>query len=190
MASIKATVTDSDALKKITPEMLAKYLQAHGWKWDHAQLYSRVEPAPGCGYWRIDTDKPWDEVVVPIEGYHDYSHRVSDAIRTLAQFEGRSQLDIYCEIVGKPTYEELEAELAAHKLALSVACDDEETSGGGCPLKDGSLLRCPFGNRYGDAACCEKEDENCYPALLLVWAWERLKGGPDWWAAKHGKEGE
>jgi hypothetical protein len=99
--TIRATITDGEALREITPEMLKRYLNAHGWQppgilhpywWRPAGSYALLSPREGC---------------------RDYALRVGEVIRALAQVEGRSELDIYCELVGKPTYEELEREVTA-----------------------------------------------------------------------------
>lgn len=97
--SLKATITDSEALRAITPEMMKAYLQAHGWKLDAGDLWGR---------WRMGAEYIFAELDI----FDDRAIRAAEALQTLAQIEDRSQLDIYCELVGKPTYEELEAELA------------------------------------------------------------------------------
>lgn len=95
--SLKATITDSEALRAITPEMLMNYLSAH----------YRNSPLPPA------------DILVPTRGSVDYAHRMWDAVNALARIEDRSQLDIYCELIGKPTYEELERELDALRHQLS-----------------------------------------------------------------------
>jgi hypothetical protein len=110
--SLKATITDSEALKKITPQQLKTYLRAHGWSFTCVEERRRLLVARGWEYWRNSADSS-SEVIIPTEGCADYSSRMAETMHLLAFTERRSQLDIYCELVGKPTYEELEAAVQA-----------------------------------------------------------------------------
>jgi len=100
--TIRATITDSEALREITPEQLTEYLQAHGWVFRSEGYASKGSKGwDSCAFW------------MPRAGRTDYHLRMRDALGALAQVEDRSELDIFCELVGKPTYEELEREVTA-----------------------------------------------------------------------------
>lgn len=180
MASIKAKIIDSEALKTVTRAALEGYLSNRGW-----QPPNDKNPY----YW--NPSLPDYGITVPNPAYRDYALRIGEVIAILARIEGRSQLDIYCELVGKPTYEELERELEAYKLALEVACT-EPTSELPCPitLSFPDRIPCPFDR--DDGFMCDRVTSGgvCWERALLRWAREFLKGGPTWRELRDGKDGE
>lgn len=104
---IKVKVVDREALLRITPEMLREYLEAHGW-----YRYSD-------GYWEKPiTDGGVRTVRVPWGGCRDYVLRMGEALHQCELVEGRSQLDIYCELVGEPVEVALGIDVA-HRIRIT-----------------------------------------------------------------------
>lgn len=74
--------------------MLCAYLKAH--KWVHEQTWrNRIM------VWSRKQDELTQEVLVPLRQHSDtYAVRVSEAVATLSKLDGRSQLDVYYDLIG------------------------------------------------------------------------------------------
>lgn len=106
---MKAKITDSQALRKITTDLIEDYLGRKGWGWSVGEDLK-------CAYWwYASPSRP--TLLLPFEGCSDYARRMAEILQELEEVEGRSQLDIYHDILGEPTYEELRRELDTLKLA-------------------------------------------------------------------------
>jgi hypothetical protein len=104
---IKVRVVDREALRRITPERLREYLEAHGWASGAGGYVDKVTHDWGsCAFW------------VPRAGCIDYDLRMYDALGALERDEGRSQLEIYCELVGEPVEVALGIDVE-HKITIS-----------------------------------------------------------------------
>lgn len=89
LRAVKATITDGYALGLLKPLDIMAYLREHGWQErDTTHCDIRV--------WRKDDV----EVLVLMTRFRDYAQRMGDTVRTLAEVEGRSQLDVYCDLMG------------------------------------------------------------------------------------------
>ena len=86
-------IKDSDALRRVTPAMLCAYLKAHDWV--HEQTWrNRIM------VWSRERDEPLQEVLVPLREHSDtYAVRISEAVALLAKMDGRSQLDVYHDLI-------------------------------------------------------------------------------------------
>ncbi len=91
---MEVQIQDSEALRRVTPPMLCAYLKAH--KWVHEQTWrNRIM------VWSRKQDELTQEVLVPLRQHSDtYAVRVSEAVATLSKLDGRSQLDVYYDLIG------------------------------------------------------------------------------------------
>ncbi|MDE2787430.1 MAG: hypothetical protein OXL37_12310 [Chloroflexota bacterium] len=87
-------IRDSEALRRVTPPMLCAYLKAH--QWVHEQTWrNRIM------VWSRKQDELTHEILVPLRQHSDaYAVRVSEAVTLLAKLDGRSQLDVYYDLIG------------------------------------------------------------------------------------------
>ena len=98
--AIKSTITDVDALERIQIDALRAYLNSHGWalreNWRDRVLV-----------WTLDAETEVSEsgmlaaqILTPCHRHTgSYATRVSEAISQLAETEGRSQLDVYDDLL-------------------------------------------------------------------------------------------
>ena len=91
--SIRATITDKEALGKINPEQVAMYLKNKGW-------IKQKETWREASIWKNGPDLEYEILVPPHSDFADYARRMADSLMVLSVFEDRSQLDIYEEIIG------------------------------------------------------------------------------------------
>lgn len=81
---MRARITDSAALRKISPSQIMAYLQARGAK----QVGNFLDRA---GIWALGNE----EFLVPVAAeFADYAYRVADILAALERVEERSQLEI------------------------------------------------------------------------------------------------
>lgn len=81
---MRAAINDADTLKGLKPLEVVQYLRAKGWQ-QAGDLGSKAT------LWVLGTD----ELVLPMRrDLGDFDLRMAEVLRTLAQVEGRSQLDI------------------------------------------------------------------------------------------------
>ena len=90
-------IRDSAALSRITPSLLSKYLKVHGWL--HEETWrGRI------AVWSSVYDEQRQQILMPlIESSDTYAVRMSEAVSTLADVEGRSQLEVYDELIADNT---------------------------------------------------------------------------------------
>ena len=95
--SIRVSVKDKEAFKAIQPDTLEAYLTEKGW--------IKAEPhGPYAYVWKLPETEY--KVLVPVQNsLRDYILRVADIINTLEEIEGRTQLEILCELDSKPAKE-------------------------------------------------------------------------------------
>ena len=85
---MRARITDSAALRKISPSRIMAYLQARGAK----QVGNFLDRA---GIWALGNE----EFLLPVAAeLADYAHRVADILAVLEKVEGRSQLEIVADL--------------------------------------------------------------------------------------------
>lgn len=81
---MRARITDSAALRKISPSQITAYLRARG-----AEQVGKF--LDGAAIWALGKE----EFLVPVAAeYADYAYRVADILAALERAEGRSQLEI------------------------------------------------------------------------------------------------
>ena len=86
-------IRDSAALSRITPPLLRRYLEVHGWTRDETWR-GRIT------MWSTVYDEQRYQILAPLMELSDtYPVRISEAISTLAEVQGRSQLDVYYEVI-------------------------------------------------------------------------------------------
>jgi hypothetical protein len=87
------TVQDNEILKKIEPQQLKDYLQAHGWYEDRPFLDNAT-------IWlKQDADRGEFEILIPLrQSLGDYVPRIREAIETLEIAENLSQTEILSEL--------------------------------------------------------------------------------------------
>ncbi len=84
-------IRDSAALSRITPPLLSRYLEIHGWTREETWR-SRIT------VWSTEHNEQRHRILAPLMELSDtYAVRISEAVSTLAEVEGRSQFDIYYE---------------------------------------------------------------------------------------------
>ena len=86
-------IRDSAALSRITPPLLRRYLEVHGW--------TRGETWRGrTTVWSTVYNEQRRQILAPLMELSDtYPVRISEAVSTLAEVQGRSQLDVYYEVI-------------------------------------------------------------------------------------------
>ena len=90
---MKVQIRDGDALESLTPAGLRAYLEANGWS-DAGHWGDR----PIVIYSKEQDARKW-EVLVPLRATaSDYGEMVGLAVTTLAEAEGRSQLDVFGDL--------------------------------------------------------------------------------------------
>ena len=86
-------IRDSAALNRITPSLLSMYLKIHGWVYEETWR-GRI------AVWSKVYNEKRQQILVPLTDSSDtYAVRMSEAVSTLADIEGRSQLEVYDELV-------------------------------------------------------------------------------------------
>jgi len=89
---VKASITDAAAISALSPTALTAYLRARGWTAVESDAAFAVFACPG------DDDKIGLDVPLrPSSG--DYARRVAELLHNLELVEGRSQLEIYRDIL-------------------------------------------------------------------------------------------
>lgn len=91
--AIKAHITDVEALERISVDALRAYLNSHGWtlqeNWRGRALV-----------WTKDVNGQTRQILAPLHRHTgSYATRVVEAISGLAEAEGRSQLDVYDDLL-------------------------------------------------------------------------------------------
>ena len=87
-------ITDSTALRRVTPVLLSAYLGMQGWT-RQGTWKDRIV------VWSKETDDSVAELLVSLREQSDaYAVRTAEAIAVLAQTEERSQLDVYYDLLG------------------------------------------------------------------------------------------
>ncbi len=85
-----ADITDAALLRSVDPSDLATYLRSHGWE---------AEDVPGGGLWSLNSETASAQLLVPgssaMRGYVGF---VRDALHTLTDVEGRTQLEILDQV--------------------------------------------------------------------------------------------
>lgn len=89
LRAVKATITDGYALGLLRPESIMEHLREHGWQ-------ERDTNHCNIRVWGKDDV----EVLVLMVAFRDYAQRMGDTVKSLAEVEGRSQLDVYCDLMG------------------------------------------------------------------------------------------
>lgn len=92
--SIDVEIRDVAALERISLAALRGYLESHGWElqenWRERVLI-----------WTNERDGQVHKVLMPLhELSGSYATRIYEAISSFAELEGRSQLDVYYDLVG------------------------------------------------------------------------------------------
>ena len=87
-------IRDSEALRRVSPTILRAYLEARGWvqeeTWRNRILV-----------WSITQNEQVKEILAPLREQTDaYAVRISETIALLAEIEGRSQLNVYYDVLG------------------------------------------------------------------------------------------
>ena len=87
-------IRDSEALRRVSPTILRAYLEARGWVQDETWR-NRIM------VWSITQNEQVKEILAPLREQTDaYAVRISEAIALLSEIEGRSQLNIYYDVIG------------------------------------------------------------------------------------------
>jgi hypothetical protein len=89
---VKVVITDIRALSALSPTAVMAYLRARGWTVVESDATFAVFERPGDGD-KVGLDIP----LRPSSG--DYARRVAELLRNLELLEGRSQLEIYDDII-------------------------------------------------------------------------------------------
>lgn len=90
-------IRDSAALSRITPSLLSRYLKVHGWVYEDTWR-GRI------AVWSNVCKDQRQQILMPLmESSDTYAVRMSEAVSTLAEVEGRSQLEVYDELIADNT---------------------------------------------------------------------------------------
>ena len=86
-------IRDYKALSRITPALLRQYLDSHGWIWEETWRNRST-------VWFTVSNERRSQILMPLNELSDtYPLRMSEAISILAGLEGRSQLNVYHEVL-------------------------------------------------------------------------------------------
>ena len=87
-------ITDSGALRRVTPALMGTYLNVQGWVRQETWKDRIV-------VWSMETEDRLTELLVPLREQSDaYAVRIAEGVAVLAQLEERSQLDVYYDLMG------------------------------------------------------------------------------------------
>jgi hypothetical protein len=107
LLALRVELRDEAVAAEVTPETLAAYAEARGWRLVETTAAARV-------YHRDEA--PEAELQIPLEaGWRDYPRRFLAELRELAAAEGRSPLAIWADLVGlgEPTPEDADCRAVA-----------------------------------------------------------------------------
>ena len=88
LLTLRVTLRDPDACKRITPAAASAYLAARGWQCGHIGG-STTEWTRNDAYVLVPHHPNW----------HDYGSRMCSLVNDLARVEDRSALAVYAELV-------------------------------------------------------------------------------------------
>ena len=90
---MKVYIRDYHALSLITPTLLRRYLESHGWTWEGTWRGRTT-------VWSLDYNDQRSQILAPLIELSDtYPLRISEAVAVLAEVEGLSQLSVYYEVL-------------------------------------------------------------------------------------------
>ena len=116
-------IRDGAALSQVSPAQLRAYLKANGWVRDE----SRTDR---LSVWLKGTDDPFRFVLLSLQEHSDaYGQRIAEAVKTLSEVEGRSQLAVYYDL------------LAAGSDVLRLRPQDKPRAGGSLPASAALLTQ-------------------------------------------------
>ena len=116
-------IRDGAALSQVSPAQLRAYLKANGWVRDE----SRTDR---LSVWLKGTDDPSRFVFLSLQEHSDaYGQRIAEAVKTLSEVEGRSQLAVYYDL------------LAAGSDVLRLRPQDKPRAGGSLPVSAALLTQ-------------------------------------------------
>ena len=116
-------IRDGAALSQVSPAQLRAYLKANGWVRDE----SRTDR---LSVWLKGTDDPSRFVFLSLQEHSDaYGQRIAEAVTTLSEVEGRSQLAVYYDL------------LAAGSDVLRLRPQDKPRAGGSLPVSAALLTQ-------------------------------------------------
>ena len=87
-------IRDAAALRRVSPDRLRAYLQAHDWVQEDVWRDRMM-------VWSSTWGEQVNEILIPLREQSDaYAVRISEAVALLAEIEERSQLEVYYDLVG------------------------------------------------------------------------------------------
>lgn len=120
---MKVQIRDGAALSQVSPVQLRAYLEANGWT-----LYENWREL--IFVWVKAKDEQTHQVLAPLHDHSDtYAMRIGEAVKTLAEVEGRSQLAVYYSL------------LAAGSDVLRLRPQDKPRAGGSLPVSAALLTQ-------------------------------------------------
>ena len=113
---MKVDIRDASAIGSLRPLEVAAYLRAAAW--------IPQASAPTLSVWTKGTGDDQFEAVVPLDRtQRDFALRMGELLRTVAVAEGRSQADVYSDL------------LTTYADVIRIRIDDPELSDGTVPLE-------------------------------------------------------
>jgi len=113
---MKVDIRDASAIGSLRPLEVAAYLRAAAWV--------PQSSAPTLSVWTKGTGDDQFEAVVPLDRtQRDFALRMGELLRTVAVAEGRSQADVYSDL------------LTTYADVIRIRIDDPELSDGTVPLE-------------------------------------------------------
>ena len=91
---MQVQIRDAAAFRSISPTMLQAYLETKGWV--RQEIWRS-----GLVVWALEHNNGSQEILAPLhELSYRYAVRISEVVETLSELEERSQLDVYCDLMG------------------------------------------------------------------------------------------
>lgn len=120
---MKVQIRDGAALRQVSPAQLSAYLKATGWV--HEENWREV-----ISIWIKAKEEQTHQVMVSLREQSDvYAQRIAEAVITLSEVEGRSQLAVYYDL------------LAAGSDVLRLRPQDKPRAGGSLPVSAALLTQ-------------------------------------------------
>lgn len=136
---MRVDIRDAEALRAVRPMEAALYLRSAGWR--RSDLVPHRESV-----WLRETDSGEFEILLPMDPkLHDYSLRVGELLRTLADAEKRSQAEIYSDL------------LTATSDVTRIRIIDSDLSDGAVPIEEHAEIAQRARDLILAAACAATE---------------------------------
>jgi hypothetical protein len=155
---MNARITDAEALSALRPLEVVAYLRSTGW------AMSREKAGHWSTWLHSDADGDEFEVTVPLNHqFRDFSARMGDVLRLLETFEGRSQLQIFRDL------------LVTGADVIRLRLTDSELADASVPLEEGATFIQKAKDMVLSSACAAVNPRMYYPSRKSTQATDYIR---------------